>query len=147
MEVQARDNFLSEENSRILTICSLKYHIIGRVKPLTNTTERKLTPKRFTASSSDSGNMMEYSYLMHVITLIILVIEIYRAHTPKSSGPYRRVKTGTDNIVRIWAKVVPPASVSTSNAKLSFLLFSDQFLCLHLQVVSSISSTLNEIFF
>ncbi len=35
------------------------------------------------------------------MTLIMLVIEMYRAQIPKSSGPYRRVNTGADKIVRI----------------------------------------------
>jgi len=71
------------------------------VKPLINNTARKLNTNRFTASSSDSGSIIEYSYLMHAMTLIMLVIEMYRAQIPKSSGPYKRVNTGADRIIRI----------------------------------------------
>ncbi|GLI15433.1 hypothetical protein MTHERMMSTA1_25590 [Methanosarcina thermophila MST-A1] len=85
----------------MLTIDSLKYHMNGMVKPLIINAARKLSPNRFTASSFDSGSIIEYSYLMHAIILIMLVIEIYKAQIPKSSGLYRRVKTGADRIVRI----------------------------------------------
>ena len=87
MEVQARDNLPICGEFRNSTMGSLKYHIIGRVKPLTKSTERNSALRDLTASSSDSGSIMEYSYLRQEITLIILVIEMYRAHTPKSSGP------------------------------------------------------------
>ena len=82
--------------------------LIQLVKYCTTSTARKLSPKRFMASSSYSGSIMEYSYLIHAMTLIILVIEMYRAHTPKSSGRYRWVKTGTAVLHQLDQKIIYP---------------------------------------
>ncbi len=88
----------------------------------------KLNPSRFIASLSDSGSIIENSYLIQAMIPTIVVIEINKAQVPNSSGVYSLVSTGEASMVTIWAKVVPPTRVNTSDAKLVFFLTGEETL-------------------
>jgi hypothetical protein len=47
----------------------------------------RLAPKRFAASRSPLGSMMESSYLRQATVPRVVVIEVKRARRPKASGP------------------------------------------------------------
>ncbi|MFA4824275.1 MAG: hypothetical protein WC593_03870 [Methanoregula sp.] len=58
----------------------------------------------------------------------MLTIDPNIAHTPKASGPNNRVMNGAVRIVKIWARIVPLARITTSEVNemnLSSVLISD----------------------
>jgi len=71
-------------------------------------------PRRLTASSSDSGSIMDNSKRKHAMIPMIPEIEIKSANNPKASGPYNRVRIGDARIVSSWAKAVPLTIFVTS---------------------------------
>ena len=103
---------------RAETITGSKTMKNGRARREIPVTIAVQSASRLTASRSSSGSMIANSYRRHETTPSTFVIEVKIASRPKASGEKSRVSSGEATMTRIWAKVVPVTSFSTSPEKL-----------------------------
>jgi len=101
-----------------LTMISPAKNMSRAVAAVMTSTKKRLSPRRFAASSWDSGSMMECSYRRQATTPIIPAMEKKSAATPKASGAKSLVRMGIKSIPRPWATALPVVSFRTLEAKL-----------------------------